>query len=599
MERERARHAAGVERIADQTAVVRAQERAVRPAREVQPVLELQIEVDVRVGLVDRAAAVDVAVGRQEQVGALDPAVRRERPVQVEEGLRTADVAVHREAQHRRVLGADRPVPGVDLVVVLVDVDEVFALVRQPVVLDEAAVLARVVERVHEAGVVVAPADLRLPGGVVAGARVDGVVAEPMVRGDGVDRPRERAVRRRVLVAEHHVVEPGALRFHEPERLQALRAFELEAAVERADRRRVEDHVRRRVDPGERDRVEEVGALGEERPVLVQRAPELLRRDRLLVDLDVGVVRCERRDERGGAGDRHDDVGAEVARTGVDEVAVGLLEAAAVHPRAAERVDLRARRPARRAAGDLQPGEARPEARVARLRETVRAPAAVAHRRVVRPRLVHVERGDAADEVEAPGLHRAARAPQHLQRDDHHRAPLVARDARDGGPRGRETRGLRRLLVARPAGRRHEEVDLSAVPGRVDPDPGEVVQAEPDVVRSLRGGHGRAGLVQLHPDVQVLIVVEQHEARLERARPLRRDRLQLARDDGLVPGRIAQRGVERRRLVRARRREASGRARDGRRGQRHHAERCANPRRQNQTSQSHAHSYRRHLRIVS
>src|SRR5665213_648661 len=101
---------------------------------------------------------------------------------------------------------------------------------------------------------------------------------------------------------------------------------------------------------------------------------------------------------------------AHVARAGIGEAARGLLEAAAVGPRASQAVHLGARRAAGRRAGDLQFGQARPEPRIAGLGKAAGPAAAVVHRRIVRPRLVDIQRRDAADEVEAPRLHRAARA---------------------------------------------------------------------------------------------------------------------------------------------------------------------------------------------
>jgi hypothetical protein len=140
--------------------------------------------------------------------------------------------------------------------------------------------------------------------------------------------------------------------------------------------------------------------------------------------------------------------------------------------------------------------------------------------------------------------------------------------------------------VARAERRRHEEVDLPAVRGRVDPDPGEVVEPEADVVRGLCRGEGGAALLQLHPDVQVRIVVQQHEARAVRARPLRGDRLQPGGDDRLLPNRIGQRGIERGRLLGPNRGKAAGRT--GRGARRPGlTEECKQPACQDERAQSH------------
>ena len=73
------------------------------------------------------------------------------------------------------------------------------------------------------------------------------------------------------------------------EALQAVDALDLRAAVERSDARRIEHFVRRadeiRVAVGVG--IEILRALREERAVLDELAFEFLRRDRLLIDLDV------------------------------------------------------------------------------------------------------------------------------------------------------------------------------------------------------------------------------------------------------------------------------------------------------------------------
>ncbi len=131
----------------------------------------------------------------------------------------------------------------------------------------------------------------------------------------------ERPAGQRVLVAEGLIAERVvrrrvvAVKGQRAEALIAERALDFGAAVERPDRRRVEDQIGRRREPASgrarpRRGVDERRALREERPVLHELALELLRRDRLLIDLDVREIRVQRSDEANRRRDRIADVAA-------------------------------------------------------------------------------------------------------------------------------------------------------------------------------------------------------------------------------------------------------------------------------------------------
>ena len=202
-----------------------------------EPVLEGRIEKDLRVGLMHRAGVVEKPIAAHEQPPVLDA---RSEPVEVQKALRPLDVGVYGEAVDRVVLRRDVEVPSVDFVVWLVNVDEHVAEIgvalQNPV-----AGFKCVVGEPHQPALEVPPFHAGLDRGVVAGNAVMGE--------DAVAPVEERSVLQGVLVAVRLIVERIAGRLIEAakrkyaEALVAERSFDLRAAIERPDIRRIEYEV--------------------------------------------------------------------------------------------------------------------------------------------------------------------------------------------------------------------------------------------------------------------------------------------------------------------------------------------------------------------
>src|SRR5580704_16375246 len=240
--------------------------------------------------------------------------------------------------------------------------------------------------------------------------------------------------------------------------LVAERSLDLTAAVERSDRRGVEDEIGSvHVRAGRRARsgvgIDESRALCEEGPVLEKLPLELLRCDRLLIDLDIGKVRIERADETDRGSDRVAEVPAERAHVLGQKLAVGLLKEIAVLANAGQTVDVGTRLGSSRGRCRNIEVPGGPKARIV-LESRPGSAGSIAHDRVPDPRKVLARRRDLSYELQPPRLLAAARHAQDIERNNHHGAPRPVRGPSGGAPSRAKAHVFIGLLVARAARRR-------------------------------------------------------------------------------------------------------------------------------------------------
>lgn len=182
-------------------------------------------------------------------IDALEGALRAGRSVENEEGARAAYVRDVRKSVDGIPLRPDVAIAHVDFVVRFVHVDEVLGFIGETRCRSGGApALAAIVERVDEARAVVASADARVVRDVARGERIRGRIPVRMVGRDRIDRVSEAPIAERVSECRYRIVEARARDVEHAELLVPVRAFELLAAVERPDSRRIEELVRRPVD---------------------------------------------------------------------------------------------------------------------------------------------------------------------------------------------------------------------------------------------------------------------------------------------------------------------------------------------------------------
>ena len=415
-----------------------------------------------------------------------------------------------------------------------------------------APVLERVVGEPDETGMQVAGFHSRFDRRVVSG--------DAVMREYAVAPVEKRSVLKRVFVSVRLIVERVPRRLVEAAKgknaqtLIAERAFHFRSAVERSDVGRVENVVgngrncrRGRTRAGVC--VDEVGSLGEEGPVLDELPLEFLRSDGLLIDFHVGEIGSDRADEAHRRRERIADVESERPHFHRQKLSVGLLKKIAIFPDAGQSKDVRPSSGPRFACRtDGYTACRRPPARVVKRRPS--AGGGILHEAVVRPYVVFGVAGQGANELNPPGLLRAAADLEHLERNDEDGGPAVGADGRGCLPARPVPRILCGLLIVHAPRRRLEVVCLRARTAGVDADADEIVHAEADVVGRLGRNDRPRILGGLEGHVKKAVVVQKVSGRLIGSGTARRHVFPraVARDLTGRPAGIAEGWVERKRM---------------------------------------------------